>query len=323
MELTNNVLIVCTRNRADMLVSLLRNISQCECIPAYVVVVDSSDVAWTEEYFNSINAQMPFELHYLASRSGLPYQRNVGISYAQTNLPSLDFAHFLDDDVEVPPEYFLNIERAFGRGDDIVAVGAYDSNHTQNRQTFMRRILLLGSRESQGTILKSGIALAPSKPEKPTKVQWLPGFGINVRFNILGAPNSIWDGSYRMYGEDVDACLAIKRMGALVVDPKVHLKHYQAPAQREGIATIHYQTDAYRLRLALEHPDLVRIPAVIFTTVILFLGESVKAITPGRLQHKQAAIGHLRFLKDFVLRRTSPQTISHDYEMLTPIKIFS
>jgi len=305
-----------------MLAKLLQNVCQTKIAPFAVVVVDSSDSAWTRNDFSEMQARFPFQIHYLASKPGLPYQRNVGLAYVKEFFSKATIVHFLDDDVLIPEDYFATIEALFCQFQDIVALGAYDSNHIQPKQSVLRRLLLVGSLNSQGSILKSGIAIAPSNPSKLTYVAWLPGFGISVRLGILNKANPIWDGQYRMYGEDVDACLKLQKFGLLAVHPSVHLRHFEATAQRDQLEVRQYQSDAFRLRLAKEHPDLVKRQALIYSTIALAASECFMFLMLKGTGHIYSAKGHFRFLVDFVSKRVSPQLVSHDSGDLSPILIF-
>ena len=96
-----NATILCTRNRPKEASSVLHQIQACEDRPELILVVDGSDEAQSLELQEDIS-DLP-DVIFMRSAPGLTKQRNVGLGALPSNT---GIVHFLDDDVEIEPDYF-------------------------------------------------------------------------------------------------------------------------------------------------------------------------------------------------------------------------
>lgn len=313
----NSALIVCTRNRPKEIGRLLDEVTNQTDIPSLVLVTDSSESKWSLETFQTWKDKIP-GLVYLASKSGLPYQRNVALAHLEKLSEKLDFVSFLDDDVSIAPVYFSKVASFFREFQRFDGVGAWDSKLSLP-ESHMRAILQLGTRSQSGQILQSGIAVPPSDVQKVSPVEWFPGFGMNFRWSVL--ENFRFDGRFRMYGEDIEALMRFP--GSLAVSPEIKLHHFNAPTGRSSQQQIQYQNDAVRFRLARTHKAKLSMGWVLATTMALAIGELIL----GAIKFDWDAIlrskGHTKFLGDLILWRIDPETVLHDHLMLEPEFTFS
>lgn len=315
---TDSTLVICTRNREDHLERLLNQVSQCAASPELVVIVDSSEEAWTRAKFLALEHSAPFKLHYLHAREGLPYQRNVGLAHLKNLKTKSPVVHFLDDDVEIPPNFFSVACDFLKVNPGAVAVGAYDCNLRPPKPFWLGNLLGLTSPKNKGSLLPSGIALAPHKILEAAPVTWLPGFGMSVRYAAVQIPGSIWDSSHRMYGEDVSASLRLGLLGQLWVIPEHFLVHKEALSGREALTARAYFSDGFRMRLTELAPNKVRASKVMVATLALLIGECLLAFAQADSGRFGSVVGHARFLNDWARRKLRSQLVTHDFSDLSP-----
>ena len=183
-EMQNNAaslaLVICTRNRSHSLRNLLELIAIQKTIPDCILVVDSSDDDSTELLVKGYK-KLPL-LIFVKSKPGLPHQRNVGVRFLKKEslYENLMYVSFLDDDVEINPNYFENVIKCFSDNPRAVIVGGYDKAANYRAGNRITQFLnITGS--SPGKILKSGITSYPFPDSKITQVSWVPGGMSNYR----------------------------------------------------------------------------------------------------------------------------------------------
>lgn len=99
-------LIVCSRNRPEMLAETVASILQGNDIPSELIIIDQSNIPHPD--LSTLASDRACEIRYLWTRSvGLSRANNAGISAARHNI--LAFTH---DDVLVTPAWFGSIVRA-------------------------------------------------------------------------------------------------------------------------------------------------------------------------------------------------------------------
>src|SRR5512145_1379429 len=100
LNLPATSLIICSRNRPDLLTELVASILQGEEVPTELIVVDDSDSPNVR--LQSLVTDRPCEICYLWSRSvGLSRANNTGIATAR-----YDLIVFTQDDVLVTRTWF-------------------------------------------------------------------------------------------------------------------------------------------------------------------------------------------------------------------------
>ena len=99
-------LVLCTRNRPELLADTLRSILAGEEVPAEIVVIDQSDVPC--DGLAEMRGGRPCEIRHVPVRSvGLGRARNAGIRAARHDLIA-----FIDDDMWVDPRWWGSLLRA-------------------------------------------------------------------------------------------------------------------------------------------------------------------------------------------------------------------
>lgn len=312
--------VICTRNRPNQLLDLLKDLGvQTEPITK-VVIVDSSDTASVMEHLENIKLLQVKEIAYLHSRSGLPYQRNVALKFLKDHWSHEDTVHFLDDDVRVGDSFVRTARGLLLKNPDAALVGAWDVEAKPPKSSAFRKLTLLGESSSAGQLLSSGFAVPPTRPENTQFADWCPGFSLNFRVpKLLG----FWfDGRYRMYGEDLEACLRLSQIGPILVSNELYLNHIQSLSGRDDSRAIAYYSDAFRWRLSKLEPMRVRRSAVLSSTLALLVGELALSMRSRSRVGLAKAFGHIQFFWDLIRRRVSEQLILHDHLDLEPIAVF-
>lgn len=161
------------------------------------------------------------------SRPGLTVQRNVGLQTATGDLVA-----FIDDDVELEPDYFEQMRGWFSL--NVQCIGA--SGRIENDVPYsgasraFRRVFALGT--ADGMLRRSGDAIYLYQPLKPTRVEFLSGSNMVWRRSALG--KLAFDealGGYA-YMEDVDFSLRAAPLGELWMVPKARLVHNKTATSR-------------------------------------------------------------------------------------------
>ena len=111
----NISLIICTRNRKDILIHNLDLFVDQLCVNDEIIIVDSSDQP--NEIGNKDIPRAKSVIRYYHTRPGLPLQRNYGIERA-----TRDLIMFLDDDIYLYTETLEQIRIFFKQNRDIAAV---------------------------------------------------------------------------------------------------------------------------------------------------------------------------------------------------------
>jgi GT2 family glycosyltransferase len=288
-------LVICTRNRREHLINLFQNLSKCEPKPDATILVDSSDSPLTSPEVAYLARELGTPVQYVTSGSGLPFQRNVAIDLIAQEKTAPSLVAFLDDDVEVPDDYFSVGAKILKANPGIVGIGAFDLNYPGTPDTLLRRLFMLSTNRPAGQLLRSGIAtLRP--PKLPLELTtWMPGHSVIFRWKPLRATR--FDDSVRMYGEDVEMQLRVSNHGNLAMSRTFWVRHFPSSINRDQVRTINAYSDGFRWSLALQHPKLVSKSAVVFTTLVLYVGEIGRGVLSGDSVAIKGAQGHLDFLR--------------------------
>lgn len=160
MTLPPTSLIVCSRNRPDMLLEAIRSILAGEEVPAEIIIVDQSDAP--DERLKSLQTDRPCAIRYLWTQTiGLSRANNHGIACAQ-----YDRIAFTHDDVTVTPGWFGALTRALlNAGEHTVVTGRVLPSESQASGGFVLTIktdaapTIYRGRVSQDVLLPLNMAL--------------------------------------------------------------------------------------------------------------------------------------------------------------------
>lgn len=238
MSIINCTVIICTRNRCADLVHALHSLAKQTEAPTELIIVDSSThPIENEQAFSAIFTQNYFpatQLKYLHTQPGLPFQRNVGIAHA-----SCEVVHFLDDDVELSPQYLSAMNSVFANNPHYAGgMGAVEGTPVNYKYTIYRalcRFFLLQRDCADGTFTLSGLPTHTYGTTEFRPVEVLGGCCMAYRKSVFA--KHLFDEKLGGYAfmEDCDFSRRVSFDAPLFFNPDATLKHFASPVARDNI----------------------------------------------------------------------------------------
>ncbi|MBN1493522.1 MAG: glycosyltransferase family 2 protein [Candidatus Omnitrophica bacterium] len=209
--MTNNkkiAVVTLNYNKKDDCLSCLRSIYASDCSNISVVVVDNNSSDGSADAIASTYPNTPLIRN--KQNVGVAKGRNMGWRYAKENFDS-EILIFLDDDVEVAPEYFSNVVRVFQDRSDIGIITA-KAYVDWNTKIFCS--VGLSVNFYTGLIYDIGRGQKDEgHHDTPCYRDACGGFAIAIRRDLFESAGG-FDESYSPYGwEDADLCLRARDMG--------------------------------------------------------------------------------------------------------------
>lgn len=116
-------LCICTMNRPDDLERCLKSVFQSTELPDEIIVSDDSSNAQPNQV---VVAQFPTVIYQTGPRRGLGPNRNACIQKATGS-----HIIFIDDDVQVPPNFFALAKTAIAHSPTQTLITGYEMNHSK------------------------------------------------------------------------------------------------------------------------------------------------------------------------------------------------
>jgi GT2 family glycosyltransferase len=233
----------------------LKSISNCAAFEEVTLIIVMN--GHTREELISLTARLKnSELKYkiLESEPGLAVARNVAIKSIKTQLVS-----FLDDDVLLPQNYLLEVDRAFANDTTLDGLspritGLYDSSET-GLFKYKVKYLKFGQVTSYG----ENFWIPDKFSENHTVVKWLPGCSMTYKFSSIAEmqfSEELMLGPTAGYslGEDVDFSI---RLNKLVGLNKIAITHVQAKSVRDDSKIMAEARGRWKAYLARKYPKIV------------------------------------------------------------------
>jgi len=292
---TRVAVIVCTRGRPS-LDNLLQSIRICQPVPSVVVVVDASIGQTPGQTSIEHSGGTPMRIIRVGATPGLPHQRNIGVDFilSREEFCDCDIVSFLDDDVEVSPNYFNELTRCFDFKEDLIGVGAVDDGQVQVQNTRLVFRLMLVTSRHRGKVLSSGFATLPSAVAFLSESEWVPGFAMSFRRYVF--ETNQFDHRISFYGEDLEFQLRIAHLGKIAISSSLRVRHKQSPLSRDSIRDHWSYSDGFRWSMAYRFPHRVTSFAVIWSTMGLMLLEVARFARSGARRRPSELLGHYDFL---------------------------
>jgi len=233
-------------------------------MPIKVLVVDSSDSRDTADLSDEYRTggRLPF-LEYVHSAAGLTLQRNVALEMLREDF---DVVHFIDDDVELEPEYIEELMKAFEMEPSLVGAGGLIKGGNRKRATLFARI---GGRDSihPGRVLSTGFNIGAHETPFDVDVDWLPGCSMSFRLALISG--LAFDERRVGYaiGEDADFGLRASARGILRHLHAARLHHHQSPVNRHKRPLLVRMAVAHRWSLAEDNLGRVSKSMVVYGTL--------------------------------------------------------
>lgn len=296
--------VVCTRDRPDLLAGFLDSLAVQEPQPEQLVIVDASADARSA----GILARHPARdalahcIRYCRvdpAAASLTRQRSLALTMVATER----LAAF-DDDIVLLPGCLAAMNLALDEHSDIVGAAASMENAptTVPWRWWLRRALLVVPSLEPGRYFASGVSTpwryAPASDELD-QGDWLPGGAVIWRTGIvrrIGYPVH-FDGYGS--GEDLAFSLCIRRFGRLVTARRARLLHLQQGGGRPDPRRLAFEMLRNRVqirRLALEDGQ-GNLPWFIYAMAMETLIEALDLVRPGR---SRRAVEYLRGVVDCI-----------------------
>jgi len=283
-QMTNHIVIICTRNRPKSLREMLTTLQEQILLPHLTLVIDSSDQFQPLKYFNKLN------LTHVSSQKGTSLQRNHGLSLIKSQ-PRESIIHFFDDDVILESNYLLNVENSFNQNCGVVGVGARTPDNLSSSPKILSRFFLLDSKKS-GVVLKSGANTGFKKSKDVYEVDWLPGCCMSYRFNSIFELRFKGDREGVVWGEDVDFSYRVGLCAPLVIDNNLKIIHKRSIQNRDRKWERVLESSKHRIRMINIPGGRVALPHVLWS----ILGEILLTFASHLKQKLKTPLPRLRNL---------------------------
>ncbi|WP_082575951.1 glycosyltransferase family 2 protein [Arthrobacter sp. Soil762] len=259
-----DALVICTRNRHADIKRCLDSLLQQRRMPLRLLVVDSSDSEDTADLSHQYKSEggLPF-LEYVHTAPGLTLQRNVALRTLQEDV---EVVHFIDDDVELEPEYIEELMKAFEMDPTLVGAGGLIKGGNRKKARIVAR---LSGRDSihPGRVLSTGFNIGAHETPFDVDVDWLPGCSMSFRLAMIdGLAFDERRVGYAI-GEDADFGLRASARGKLRHVHAARLHHHQSPVNRHKRPLLVRMAVAHRWSLAEDNLGRVRRSMVVYGTL--------------------------------------------------------
>jgi GT2 family glycosyltransferase len=190
-------LVIASHGRPEILQKVLMNAASQPRVPDDIVIsaVNSADIPEITDTITNVRT--------VFGSPGLTSQRNRGISCL---IDTMDVVVFIDDDFIVGDNYFLNLERIFGRDNSIIAVTGQ---------------VIADGANSPGFTFEEGLRMARQYMQRKTApfIRDIGGtYGCNMAFRTASIGSVRFDERLPLYGwqEDLDFSGALRGVGRIV-----------------------------------------------------------------------------------------------------------
>lgn len=273
----DELIVVCTRNRAKECLFLCRYIDKYLPDSPPILVVDSSDDA---EPLRELELQGGGRFRVLKSPPGLPHQRNVAIKFAQQVSGGNFIIHFIDDDVLPSSTYFVEATRLLKQQDVPSWLGSRDL--LLGLPSRLSRILMyLRLKPKAGKVSAAGLCTPPQAGSQDN--DWTPGHSFSLK-QTSKKEIFLFEENIEFFGEDLEASLRFSTINGPISCPeRMTVLHVQG--NRAGTAS-QYEEEELKLRFVLSNllPERVHGSNVRFQLAIeICLLTGLLFLTPWKL----------------------------------------
>lgn len=213
--------VIPTLNRPGYLEKCLASIAKQTVMPEECIIVDQSDNEKTRELFEATDLGPTRKVYAHQKTKSLILARNNGIKRAAKT----EFLCFLDDDLELFPDFFEKLMhpfRAYPERDYAGGMGTFEALEWK-RDRFSEFFLL--PHYGSGKFLTNGQPTFPHWKQEFCEVEFLSGGITMYRTEII--KRFMFD--ERLigygYGDDVDVSYRVSREYKLFYEPKAKCKH--------------------------------------------------------------------------------------------------
>jgi GT2 family glycosyltransferase len=297
----NVSLVICTKDRPYYLEETLVNIFLHENGLKQVIIVDASKDNKTQEIVENFQRKNRTRIIYKNCSPGLPKQKNLGIEIAFNSNISLDAITFLDDDILVKPDYFLQLQSFILENPTWTAFTGVSLTNKRVKASIARRLFYLDSKKD-ASILKSGICTPIYRDTDLSSAEWMPGASMTINPQILQYEK--FNESMPIYYEDTEMSIRLNRHGSLQICHAMTYEHSQAHIGHASRKDVTAFSDGVRWVVSKNSNNKIKKHWILWSV----FGSSLKALFD--LAHftkneskKEILFGHLTFIIRLVLRQ--------------------
>lgn len=231
-DLKNISVIIPTYNRPDDVMLTLKSFSDKIDLIGEVLVIDQSGDNKTKKVLDNLkNKKIK---HFFLQPPSLTKARNLGISLTSKKSKII---LFLDDDVSLEHNYFEEILRVFKENENCVGATGYylqKGKKIGKIETVLRKFFFIEHQEKNRCEVASSYgAIYPSEITKIIKCQWLPGFNMAFRKDIIGKESFDENLTGYALAEDFDFTYRLYKKGFnLYMNPRAKLVHRVSNVER-------------------------------------------------------------------------------------------
>jgi glycosyltransferase involved in cell wall biosynthesis len=289
----NIVVIIPTRNRGALLRNVLEMIRNNHLLPICTIVVDSSDI-FEDISHDFVDLGLK---HIYSPIKSAAIQRNVGIQKALEIVTNFDFVSFLDDDIEINPNYFEKVSVRLSRNPDFIGISgiAMSNKNSVRKENCLTSFIGLTGRP--GSLTRAVINISPSGLEKFEEVDWLIGCSV-WRKEVIDFFQFEPDFEGQSLFEDVIFSYRARVLGKIGCDPRIELKHLFSSQERPGTKDHYTAWVVNRFRIFKYTSGEFSKMAFWFLNVILLIVSLAESIysKEDRLKSKGLIIGFFRIM---------------------------
>lgn len=304
--MVNDVIVICTRNRPDDMSRFMNSLLGQQRLPKKALVVDSSDGDATEELvtkFSHVNKHVCVQ--YARTAAGLTYQRNYALRLIREKF---DVVHFVDDDVELEPNYLAELNDAFERMPELVGAGGAIIDWWNGRRPSAFARFALADSNKSGVVTRAGFNVMVREVTSAMDVEWLSGCSMSYRSNAI---SNLWFDERRKgyaIGEDVDFGLRASAIGRVLFIPTARLYHHESPVNRHKRPYLVRMGINHRWTLAEDGLGRVGKGWVFYGTAMLGMRHLIQYLRAGFKDYVQWQCfkASVEGLRDIVMRSLNP-----------------
>lgn len=248
-------LLICTYNRSNSLIRLLKSVEEQFLYPNEILIIDASEGQETKLKLEPLKFKNLKYFRVQNESKGLTKQRNFGLDRISK---SSQIVCFLDDDIILEKEYFQNLIGTYEKFPQALGVGGFIQENikwirTNNNGTQYNFYQFDGYKRPFGSryLLRKILGLLPDK-----RPGFMPEFSHGYPIAFLPPSSKIYPVEYFMGGvssykteifdklsfserfagyglyEDMDFCLRLSLMGELFVNTSAKVQHLHEESGR-------------------------------------------------------------------------------------------
>lgn len=290
-----SILVICTRNRMKDLSTAVESLQRCAKPPKILLVIDSKSD--NPILYKTVRQVTPSHMDLIVERCedfGLVAARNAALRWIEEqDFQGEVLVHFVDDDVEFQPHYFVELENCF---EETLCAGACG----RTLMPWISELRLRNNKNKIGRLSALGINYPHWQSPERVDVDWLPGCSMSYRWSNIRGMKFDNRRAFLPAGEDVDFSGKLKSQGNLLVyEPKALLKHHMSQANRPNERKW-AREDVFHRKVLGKDRVLNCNPASVFIgTLILACQSGAKAFALLNPVSLERFIGTLKGVVDF------------------------